>query len=329
MKLENKVIDFCLSLVYAGKSLEEQKDYKELEKSVSSSYIKEIKEYQIFLQEYRKDIAYFVNEDYNLLLYIVTIYQTLSVEDLCTFLKSATQEDLFQIVSKQILDKEVAFSTKALLDIAMEEKNKWKLTELHDHYLSIKEGFLTILPHAWKRYDELVTYLERQFQDKIEHESQRLTEKSSQLYKMIYQDYITKEDYLSSEENYLFLVAFQQSLFIKNGESGILGLGLFAYDYMKLVKSIEHYDQESREKILKILADPTRFGILKLINEEVFSNKIIANKFGISSAAVSYQLKNLLEHDIIRMDSTSRKYRVNKDLLKQLFAGIEKELLIE
>ncbi|MEY8461980.1 ArsR/SmtB family transcription factor [Streptococcus merionis] len=329
MNPEDKVIDFCLSLIYAGKNLEEYKEYKDLLKAIDTNYLKAIKEYQLILQEQCHLIDYFVNEEYNVLSYILILQHIPDFEALKSYLTNVSKEDFFQVISTHILEKKTPFSTQDLLEVSLEEKNKWKLTELFYKYTEIKDEFLEVIENSWQQYSSLVTSLEQHFQSKIAQEKRRLAEKSDNLYSVVYRDYITKEDYETSENNHLLLVSFQKIMFTKMTKSGSLGLGLFAYDYLRFVKSTNNYNQESREKILKILADPTRFGILKFIIEGVSSNKIIANKFGISSAAVSYQLKNLLDNKIILIDPNSRKYTLNKELLKHTLIGIEKELSLD
>ena len=329
MNLEDKTIDFCLSLVYASKNLEDYKEYKDLLKVIDKDYLKQIKDYQVLLQHDAKSIDFFVNEDYNLLSYIQIDYQATHFEDLYSQLITMSKKDFFQIISTHILEKETSFSIQDLLKATLSDKHKWKLTELYYNFEAIKQAFLTVITRAWSRYLTLVDCLEKQFNPKISREQKRLLQQSDELYETVYRDYISKQDYLSARSSHLFLVSFQKILFIKVDDFAILGLGLFTYDYFNLIKTNHAFNQEIREKYLKILADPTRYGILKLIIEGISSNKIIANKFGISSAAVSYQLKNFLDHKLIVIDSDSRNYALNKKLLRQILAGIEKELFLD
>ncbi|MGT2799479.1 ArsR/SmtB family transcription factor [Streptococcus marmotae] len=329
MNPHDKIVDFCLSLIYAGKNLEDYKEYNDVVKIVDKTYLSEIKKYQFFLQNNTRYIEFFVNEEFNLLSYILVVQQITSFEELSSFLRDVSKDQLFQIISTHILDKETKFSTKDLLDVSLEEKNKWKLTELYYHYPQIKKKLLEIIEQSWNQYLQVVTNLEKDFYSKIIQEKKRLADKSSELYAVVFQHYISENDYASAQNNHLLLVSFQKILFIKLEKDTTLGLGLFTYDYLNFIKSMNSYSQESREKFLKILADPTRYGILKLIIEGVSTNKVIANKFGISSAAVSYQLKNLLDNKIIIVEPGGRKYSLNKDLLKQIISGIEKELFLD
>lgn len=325
----DQLVDFCLSLVYSGKNLEDYKEYNDLLKIMDINYFNEIKTYQLFLQNHNKYIEFFVNEEYNLLSYILIIHKISNFEELSTFLKNISRDDLFQILSTNILETNTKFSPKDLLYVPLKEKNKWKLTELYHNYSQIKNKFLDIAEDSWNQYLKIVKNLEKQFHYKIVQEEKRLQDKSGDLYSAVYQNYISKNDYISAQNNHLLLVSFQKILFIKIEEDTTLGLGIYTYDYLNFTKSVNSYSQESREKFLKILADPTRYGILKLIIEGVSTNKIIANKFGISSAAVSYQLKNLLDNKIIVVEPDGRKYSLNKDLLKQIIAGIEKDLSLK
>ena len=177
-------------------------------------------------------------------------------------------------------------------------------------------------------YQETAQLLESQYSEKINEETQLLQAKSDQLYEIVFKDYVASEDFHHSEQNLIFLLNCYSVFYFNDSKTSYLGCGVFAREYFEFIRGTAAYSQTFRENILKILADPTRFGILKMINSGISSNKVIARKFGISPAAVSYQIKNLLENQLILVENSHKKYRLNKPLLKQLLNGIENELFL-
>ena len=88
---------------------------------------------------------------------------------------------------------------------------------------------------------------------------------------------------------------------------------------------------QNEEKCLdaiKLLADPSRFEILKYIsNKEAYASEI-ANHLGLTSATVSHHMGILYASDIVTITKTNNKlyYKLNKETLKKYLSYFENKL---
>lgn len=323
-----KLIDFCLSLTLANEKIETKKEYKLIQKMLPEDFLAAILQYQNRISEHQQKLLPFVNTEYNLLLYFTLLNDVQTFDDLIVALNHWSKEDCFQLVSTYIIESEQKFTIKALIDVQLTSENKWQLTELFTDFANKKEKLLQCIPTIQQMYQETAQLLESQYSEKINEETQLLQAKSDQLYEIVFKDYVASEDFHHSEQNLIFLLNCYSVFYFNDSKTSYLGCGVFAREYFEFIRGTAAYSQTFRENILKILADPTRFGILKMINSGISSNKVIARKFGISPAAVSYQIKNLLENQLILVENSHKKYRLNNPLLKQLLNGIENELFL-
>lgn len=326
MEAASALVDFTLSLEYATKTLSEHKEYRELVKVTDAQYLEHIDDYQEFLQDRKDGIANWVTDEYNIAYYLLLDRSLSSFHDMNTAVQELDRDAAFSLISTYVLDSEQEFHVHDLIGSALSDKNRWRLTELYYDFDKLKDDFSRNLMQAWRRYKQLKDTLSCAYERKISQETARVSEKSDELYSIVYKNYISREDFNAASKQIVLLASLDTVLYVQKGEEKYIGIGVYTFDCLKLVHDANSYGQEFREKILKALADPTRFGILKLIDENITSNKIIAHKFGISSAAVTYQLKYLLDNHIITSDAQSKKLFVNKKLLAAVLAGIEKEL---
>ena len=74
--------------------------------------------------------------------------------------------------------------------------------------------------------------------------------------------------------------------------------------------------------------DKTRYEVLKLIASGESSTKVLAEKLGVTSAAISYHLKQLTNDRLIRFDANSPKqrYRINETRMLEALAGLREDL---
>ncbi|MFD0704436.1 hypothetical protein ACFQY8_01535 [Alloscardovia venturai] len=330
MKATSSLIDFALSLDYAVKGVSEYKEYRDLLKVVDSRYLEHILHYQEFLQSKKDCTLNWVTDEYNVLHYILIDRKVSSYGDLVQRLQSLSRDEVFSLINAYALDSPSRqFHVRNLVNAHLSEVNRWRITELYYNFDNLKIALIENLTKLWEEYTRLISSLEHEFSRKIAQETQRIHDKSEDLFSTVFKDYISHDDFNSSTEQYLLLASIHRVIFIQNKEEKSIGTGIYTFDYSKLMHDVNSYGQEFREKILKALADPTRFDTLKLINEGIVSNKIIAQKFGISSAAVTYQLKYLLENRILIVESQSKKPMLNKKLLKAILTGVEKELFLD
>lgn len=89
-------------------------------------------------------------------------------------------------------------------------------------------------------------------------------------------------------------------------------------------------DDETVFEILKILSDKSRYDVLKYLVQTDMKSIEIANKLNISSAAVSFHIKKLLESHLLiasNIENSELKYKVNKELLKKVIDKFNKDFI--
>lgn len=89
-------------------------------------------------------------------------------------------------------------------------------------------------------------------------------------------------------------------------------------------------NDETVFEILKILSDKSRYDVLKYLVQTDMKSIEIANKLNISSAAVSFHIKKLLESHLLiasNIENSELKYKVNKELLKKVIYKFNKDFI--
>lgn len=86
-----------------------------------------------------------------------------------------------------------------------------------------------------------------------------------------------------------------------------------------LISRNDEMDMDDFSTLLKTMSDETRYRVLQELTQG-FKNKAIAEKLGITGAAVSFHTQKLLNAKLILVDSDDKvyKYKVNKGLLSQV-----------
>lgn len=85
--------------------------------------------------------------------------------------------------------------------------------------------------------------------------------------------------------------------------------------------------EEISKKVLRALADDTRFDILRMISYGVNTNKKLSELFCVSPPAITYQTNMLKEAEIIDLDNNGQ-FFVKKDKLEEAFKKINSLLSI-
>ncbi|WP_432664277.1 metalloregulator ArsR/SmtB family transcription factor [Wukongibacter baidiensis] len=109
---------------------------------------------------------------------------------------------------------------------------------------------------------------------------------------------------------------------------------LYIYIGTKYIETLNRHIRENRieENILvyKNLSDKTRFEIMKFLLTGEYFGQEIANKFGISTAAVSYQMNYLFAANLIHIEKKDRKvyYALNKETLSNSIDFLKEEFAL-
>lgn len=93
-----------------------------------------------------------------------------------------------------------------------------------------------------------------------------------------------------------------------------------------LIESRSDFNDEVLSIALKILSDPVRYEILKLIHQGVYKHKNIAEQLAITSANVSFHIGKLLDANLLTItENTKQKYKISNRTLNNLLSRIRKD----
>ncbi|HEM2750660.1 TPA: winged helix-turn-helix transcriptional regulator [Streptococcus suis] len=329
MTERERLVDYIFSFDLINDPIQETSEYKDVEKVTSEEVLGIIRSFQMTLMKQKNELLPYVNDEYNLLSAIFFHNPSISTfADYCSYIEDLTLLQLSEIVSVYILQlerKNEEISIETIISSDFSETNKWRLTTILFSYEISKKKMMGFLEQTWRIYNQYLEQLLETLSNE-EKQSKHLLLESDDLYQVVFSDYINKESFEEVREKFVLPFLVHKMLYITAGNFSCVGIGYQTYHYWSLLKRKGNINQRTREQVLKTLVDPTRFGILKFINEGIWSNKIISEKFGISSSAVTYQLKYLMEHQIIFQDTETRKYSINKPLLSQVLLDLKEEL---
>ena len=229
-------------------------------------------------------------------------------------------KEAFQIVSNSTLDNSDRWKLLALLENPELER---------DHYVD----FMTrMIPLFRKHYAE-VEYAGNAYSERFEKEL--AVDDQSPLMNLMNQYLVTEsvEGLKQSKtinfwflgiQDYHFLIRPQQ-------ETAHIFLGISVLEYFTRLKHFEERNKEDRITVFKNLSDKTRYEVLKLIAEGESSTKVLAEKLGVTSAAISYHLKQLTNDRLIRFDASKPKqrYRINESRMEEAVAGLREDLQLK
>ncbi|MDO4814167.1 MAG: winged helix-turn-helix domain-containing protein [Gemella sp.] len=101
------------------------------------------------------------------------------------------------------------------------------------------------------------------------------------------------------------------------------------------LEDVFRQDQENTQEyiiaFLKLLADNSRYSVLKAIANDNFRTKDIANELGVSSAAVSFHIRKLINEGLIIVgkDGDDVKYEANTRVIENIVIKLQKDFLAE
>lgn len=320
-----QLLDFILALNLVKEPLSAYPEYETLTSLVSKDYLDQLKHFQQALTAL-EDWPFFINADYNIPLAYLSAQTTLqSIQQFIDGLASLSSQEFQHLVSQTAFDGIIEdLSFEHINQSNLSKLNKWHVSSLIFNSEQEQSKLIELLRHSWQLYEEhLKTCLSL-----LEH-SQLTWPTQLDVYNKVCQAYISQEQFNQCQERLLLPSLGHKFFYLQTPIANVMGIGPFTVTYFEHLDRQTHYGQEVREQVLKTLADPTRFGILNFINDGIWSNKVIAQRFGISSAAVSYQLKHLVEHEIVLYDPNLRTYSLNKIKLSHVLEDIKKELNLE
>lgn len=334
LKEEGKLIDFLISLTMVETSqkffegnFEGDTIFREI---AGEAYLKVV-------EAYIKDISplttipKFVSVDNNFLMKLATREKAFFYEDFCKALQDLKKEDFERLIIRTVYDKDEKEREKAALEIRdlerleMSEAQKRGLLMVLEDFPAYREKLLSELDQAREAYKKA-----RGLLDPLLEEDQKAGEilEDDGLYEKILKNYISYETYKKIDFLILLPLSFYY-VYVQTDdeyEMSAVFLGYHIPDIYQARQAKKKLEDLELAKVFKILSDPTRYGILKLIEEGVTSNSVLADKFGVTPAAISYQFKYLTENGIISKDEKTKKIEVNKDLVKSAIEVLKIDL---
>lgn len=314
-KEKNELIDFLFSFVQI-KSWE--KEDKVFEKIKDDDYIGLVNAYEEKMAGNWNRIYGFVGMDFNLVFDMCNLSKVNNIGDFLDFLKDSGKEDMQEAINKSYNFKD-GLDLKGLESLDIEDGSRWKILYAYESYDKEKDGLIKDLEGAYEDYRSyrkiFLDSYEKVIKDLVE--SLEAGRDRDLLYAYL-------GEAIKNYRGFDFVIGLFSFNAIRVWEKEkLISFGLYSLKYFEELEKAKTRSLKETEEVIKALADPTRYKILKSIKSGINSNKVLATSLDISPAGVSYQLKSLRDANLIFYDSSSKKYRVNNDLIKAAINNIE------
>lgn len=321
---ESYVVDYLCSLALINEKEEIEKDESLLDKVIDTEYKAKEKEYVDELEKNLNVTKAFIGQSYNLVFRIATYYNEFKFKKFITRVEKLEVDELKLILQKDLSLKE-NFTLSDIEELGISFKDKWNLAKILAEFDLLKGELVKELKENYKIYQKTVKYIEKNYSDKIK-ETLEIIKNKDELYARIFKKYLSKEVFDEFENIYILLVKVNFVEVNKTSNSNFIALGNYVLDYFEKLEEQKKLDEVKVNQVLKSLADPTRYGIIKAINQGITSNSVLAEMFSISRAAISMQFKTLQENDIIYLDATTKQHKVNKEIINHALENLKIEL---
>lgn len=229
----------------------------------------------------------------------------------------------------------LAEAFKTIRSSTLDNSDKWKLLALLEDPEAVRNeyaDFMERLIPLFRRYYEEVDYAVNAWSARFAHELE--TTGPGPLTDIMDQYLVSESTAIlrqSHTVNFWLLGIHDYNFFINPHpqESDII-LGINVLDYLTRLDRFEERNKEDRITVFKNLSDKTRYDVLKLIATGESSTKVLAQKLGVTSAAISYHLKQLTNDRLIRFDANNPKhrYRINEQRMMEALAGLREDLCL-
>lgn len=323
-KEKSYLLDFLVSFELMYEDLSDDEETI-LDKIVAPTYKKLIMEYISTFSE--KDIfKKFVSKDYNILSSLMLNQKNIiNFEQYLQAIKELDKKEFKISVSKIFKIENTDFLLNDMESLELSSEAKWKLLLLLENFDQLKDDLVLSLQQEYAIYCSYADKISDQYPEKID-ELKGLFENGTGLYDVVFKDLlvIDKSDFDELQEYLILRISVNRVLLkYKNKQ---VALGTYVYDYFYEKSKEKDLELEMMQNVLKVLADQTRYGIIKCIGNGITSNKEIATIFSITPSGVTYQLKFLADKEIIRKDNVTKQYVLNNELIKSALATLTSDL---
>lgn len=323
------LVDFLLSFELMDDVSEWDDGEKTLlDKVVDDDYRKLIESYTTEISS-KKIFQKFVTKEYNLLSKF--LFRQDEIGDFSSYIATLSQLDIseFKILIAETLGlPNESFEFRDLDQANLSAQSKWELFLVIDDFEDVLPRLIEELEKQYRYYCDIIEVIEASYGQKIQ-DLRNLINEEKALYDTIFEDILTQELFDEHQEFLILYLSIHRVMINYKNNHKLLAIGLYVYDYYLEKKKQQAVDYEVMQNVLKVLADQTRYGIIKCIGRGITSNKEIAKLFSISPPGVTYQLKYLAENDIIYKDNLTKHYVINKELIRFSLANVLIDLDIE
>ncbi|MGT2799141.1 winged helix-turn-helix domain-containing protein [Streptococcus marmotae] len=320
------IVDFLqsFSLLYEIKEWDNGQETV-LDRIMDKNYQDLVRQYVHEISRHKPILSQFVTKDYNILWLFLSVQAEIRhFTDYLEGVQQVSQEQFLQLLAREFSEEGKGFTLVDLDRQAWSASSKWNLVLLQEEFQAKRGALLSILPKLYQLYGEYARMLETQFEKKIQTAQLHLTTEKS--YQLIFKDYLDEKTFQTVQDQLVLLISSHKVLIHLKQPHPLLGIGVHVYDYFEEQQRQALLDEVSMQNILKVLADQTRYGIIKVIGKGMTSNKEIAKAFSISPSGVTYQLNFLVDNHIIQKDDETKQFVVNHDLIRSALLAVLNDL---
>lgn len=326
IELAGKILELNMILDNAVDSRNLRKDMSDYEKKIEDSiYPEDKKIITEKLKPYEEDIKkYFTFDNAQLFMFYIYNYahsKGINIDSLEEFYKyavSLTDEELWEVL-------ETSGRDELLEKIANSEsytpEEKWYLVNFILKPREALEKTVELMKIAEEVYNP---FYEKYREEREEYRKNFSIKKLSKEITLVNDTFL---EYLG--EDYLFIVISPIILSLYLTE--VHGRKLFALSTrMEEVYSEKNglLEDDKFFDVLKLLGDESRYSVLQSISKE--KTKDLAERLGITSAAVSFHVKKLIVANLLKLKSVEDddvKYEVNTRVIERVVAKLQKDFL--
>lgn len=263
--------------------------------------------------------------------------RSLGRDDLTAYLTEFLDNNLdISLPAFERSERYISEAFRVLSTSSLDNSDKWKLLAILEDIEGMRDryaDFMESIIDRFARYYGEVEYAVAAYARQLE---KQLTEQDIAPLEAMLSQYLVTESFnalRNSNTIHFWFLGIQDYSFTirpKDNETHLI-LGINVLDYYFKLSQFELKSKEERITVFKNLSDKTRYEVLKLIAHGDSSTKVLAEKLGVTSAAISYHLKQLGNDRLIQFDANRRKngYRISETRMKEAIAGLLEDLNIK
>lgn len=273
---------------------------------------------------------------------MVEVFGLLNIQDEVDFLdkvRNISDEDMNYILLRYLesipgipanynsLDLSLATLRKYLADAMLSGEDKWKMLNLFMDPRGLFQEYCNILEEIQPIFEKHYTKVAQRVKDYCLHIQKQIMEGETTALEILAPEFLNQdiEDRLIGTGKRPILIIngldnFSMLYLLQRDKNYVLGIGTEMED---LAFNIIARGEDKRESLLAglwDLSDGTRYRILKYLSEGIRTNKELAEKLGVTSAAISYHLRMLLQDKMVIIERPG--YVVNERRILEISKGI-------